>query len=339
MSVALTIALGLVFGFVLQRGGFCGSALLSSAWLYRDRRGLLAIGFAIAVSMLGFALLAQLGWIVPNPSPMRLASAIVGGLVFGSGMVLAGGCVTGTLFKAGEGSFPSMLALLGIGIGTTATEVGVLAPVKRWLAVLTKGIRPPTGLHELLGLSYPLTAALVGLLLLAGLILIHVRMSRARQRPLLPKAGELVKGAWPAIVAGVAVGVIGWLAYLLSGSGGRNFGLGATQGVRYAFSVLMNGDLPHNAFTLLLVGGALPGAAIGAMTGKGWKLRHADAETLIWALLGGVLVGIGASIARGCFIGNMVSGLALLSLHSAIFAVCTVLANWAVTILYLRGLD
>ncbi len=328
----------MLFGFVLQRGGFCGSALLSSVWLQKDHRGLLAIGFAIAVSMAGFAVLVALGQVVPNPNPMRLLSAVVGGLVFGVGMVLAGGCVTGTLFKAGEGSFTSMLALVGIAVGTTSTNVGLLAPLKSWLVVATRELRPPAGLHDLLGVSYPVAAGAMAALLLASLISIHSVTSRRASRPLLPPPSTLLHGSWPAVVAGSAVGVVGWLGYLASSSAGRNYPLGATGGVREAFTTLVSGELPHNSWTILLVAGTLLGSAISALLRKGWKLRSADPETLLFALLGGLLVGIGATIGRGCFIGNMVSGVALLSLHSAIFALCTVFANWATTILYLRGL-
>jgi uncharacterized protein len=334
----LVLALGLAFGVTLQRGGFCGSALLSSAWLYKDRRGLLAAGVAIAVSMAGFAVLVALGQVVPNPSPMRLGSALVGGLVFGVGMVLAGGCVTGTLFKAGEGSFTSMLALVGIGIGVTTTDHGALYPVKKWLVTATREYRTPTGLHDLLGQSYPATAAVVAVLALAGLAAWHVTSSRKAGRALLPPMRSLINGPWPALVTGTAVGVLGWLAYLLSSALGRNFPLGATQGVGNSFHGLVGGELPSNTFTMLLVAGALVGAALSARLRGAWKLRSADPETLLFALLGGLLVGIGAAVGRGCFIGNMVSGVALLSLHSAIFAVVAVFANWATTIVYLRGL-
>jgi hypothetical protein len=56
------------------------------------------------------------------------------------------------------------------------------------------------------------------------------------------------------------------------------------------------------------------------------------------AALGGFLVGTGAALATGCVIGNILSGWALMSVGMVVFAVVTVLANWATTWLYLRGI-
>jgi hypothetical protein len=49
------------------------------------------------------------------------------------------------------------------------------------------------------------------------------------------------------------------------------------------------------------------------------------------------LVGAGAALATGCVIGNILSGLALMSVGMLLFGVVTVLANWATTLVYLRG--
>jgi len=55
------------------------------------------------------------------------------------------------------------------------------------------------------------------------------------------------------------------------------------------------------------------------------------------AAAGGFLVGTGAALATGCVIGNILSGWALMSLGAFLFGVVTILANWATTLLYLRG--
>jgi uncharacterized protein len=331
------VVIGLLFGFVMQRTGFCGSALISSVFLYKDKKGIWGILLAIFISMLGFAVLAKLEWIIPNPNPMRLLSAVVGGLVFGVGMVLAGGCVTGTLYKAGEGRLTSILALVGIGIGANLVGYGLLAPLKKSLVLATRNVSLPSRIDETIGLDFWLAALLVGgigLALVIGLMYLR-RSGKNKESGSFVK--RLVSGGWPVAVGGVLIGVIGWLAYLSSTSAGRNYPLGGTHGVMTAFSHLVGGHKSGSEWMMWSVAGIVVGSALSARMRRQLALRSADASTLIIALLGGILVGAGAILGRGCFTGNIISGIELLSLHSIIFAIFTVLANWVTTILYLRG--
>jgi len=92
---------GLAFGFVLQKGDLCGASAFSEVLMLRDARKLGGIWLAIACSMVLFALAGQLGWMPIQPKPFLWMSYLTGGLVFGVGTVLAGGCVSGCLNKAG----------------------------------------------------------------------------------------------------------------------------------------------------------------------------------------------------------------------------------------------
>ncbi len=60
-------------------------------------------------------------------------------------------------------------------------------------------------------------------------------------------------------------------------------------------------------------------------------------EQTAWAILGGFLVGAEAVFATGCVIGNILSGWAPMSIGMFLFGLVKVLANWAVTYLYLMG--
>ena len=68
------------------------------------------------------------------------------------------------------------------------------------------------------------------------------------------------------------------------------------------------------------------------------KLLPKPPEQVMVAIVGGFLVGTGAALATGCVIGNIVSGWALMSVGMFLFGAVTILANWATTALYLRGL-
>jgi uncharacterized membrane protein YedE/YeeE len=339
VGIALTLALGSAFGFALQRGGFCGAAMLSTVVLYKDKEGIIGILVAVLVSMVGFAVLSYMGWIIPNPTPMRLLSAIVGGSVFGVGMVLAGGCVTGTLYKAAEGRLTSILALVTIGVGTVAVDDGMLASAKRGLVVATRSVRGPAALDEALGMPYHAVAATIGATGLTALLIAALRRRRSGEAKRRASVRSLVTSGWTPAQAGAVVGILGWLAYLSSGAADRNYPLSGNGGVKGAFTILVRGEFSGSHWTIYLVLGLLAGSALSARLRGDQKLRSGDPATLLIALFGGLLVGIGASLGRGCFIGNSVSGLALLSLHSAVFAVCTVAANWLTTLLYLRGIQ
>ncbi|MCG6197683.1 YeeE/YedE family protein, partial [Anoxybacillus sp. LAT_38] len=89
--------------FVLQRGRFCVVGAYRDVILVKDNRMFIAVLIAIAVQSIGVYALAGLGLIQLSDVPFTWLGAIVGGFVFGWGIVLAGGCATGTWYRAGEG--------------------------------------------------------------------------------------------------------------------------------------------------------------------------------------------------------------------------------------------
>lgn len=111
-NLGIFMLFGLVFGFILQRSGFCMTASFRD--LFTTGGGRLARGVivAIAVGMVGFSILVYTGVREPFVLPVGWHT-LVGGYIFGLGMVIAGGCATGTLFRVGEGSVQLMFALLG----------------------------------------------------------------------------------------------------------------------------------------------------------------------------------------------------------------------------------
>jgi len=109
---------GLVFGIILQRAGFCITASFRD--LFITGGGGLARGMIVAlvVAMLGFSVLIERGIRDPFVLPLGWRT-FVGGYIFGVGMVIAGGCATGTLFRIGEGNVQLMLAFIGASISAS----------------------------------------------------------------------------------------------------------------------------------------------------------------------------------------------------------------------------
>src|SRR5216684_1105564 len=145
---------GLVFGYVIQRGGFCLTRALSNALLMRDATILRAYGLALLVAMAGVEILEVLALVDIPLRPLHWLSNIVGGLLFGVGMILSGGCSGSTWYRAGEGAVGAWVVLLGFAIGATTAGVGVLSPVRTLLQkpTLATGDGGPPTLASLTGL-------------------------------------------------------------------------------------------------------------------------------------------------------------------------------------------
>src|SRR5712692_7588229 len=123
--LAIYWALGLGLGVVLQRGRLCFAGAFRDLFLMRNGTMMRAIIVGLAIMAPVFALIEARA--VPEPSFGAIAASahvvplglnlIVGGLLFGVGMVVAGGCVSGTLYRIGEGYLASWASLAGILLG------------------------------------------------------------------------------------------------------------------------------------------------------------------------------------------------------------------------------
>ena len=118
---------GLAFGFILQKTRFCFAAGFRDPVLVGSTSLLKAIIIAILVSNLGFAVIQnnilQGDLSIPFSSipgaiyPVGL-NTVIGAILFGIGMVIAGGCASGTLMRIGEGFMMQVIVLIGFLIGT-----------------------------------------------------------------------------------------------------------------------------------------------------------------------------------------------------------------------------
>jgi uncharacterized protein len=140
--VAGGLILGLIFGGVIQRSRLCMMAAVSNQVLMGDRRQIDAYLVAVAIAVLGTQAIESGGWVVIAESSYRGAridwlGTSLGGLMFGFGTTLAGGCAARILVGAAEGSGGALLALLAFALAATATQFGALEPVRVWVLSAT----------------------------------------------------------------------------------------------------------------------------------------------------------------------------------------------------------
>ena len=129
VNAALSLLIGSALGIAFERGRFCFFCIFRDAIEDRDTTPFLSILSALAVGAIGYAVI--FGQFLPDTSSDRLppnahigpvsTALVVAGLAFGIGMALSGACISGHLYRIGQGSlraYPALFgSLIGFGLG------------------------------------------------------------------------------------------------------------------------------------------------------------------------------------------------------------------------------
>jgi uncharacterized membrane protein YedE/YeeE len=345
---------GLAFGFVLQRSRFCFASAFRDLFLLGDARVMKGIIAGLAVATAGFTVLMArfvpevgFGGLPPGATILPLGvHTLLGGVLFGIGMVLAGGCTSGSLYRAGEGYVGSMVALLGIMLGL---EVSSHTWNWWWQAHISQA--PLVWFPEHLGYLWSTLVTFIGLLALFLFVSwwelrVSILLPIKRAEPATPASLReqlralwqtiFVKG-WPVIIGGVALGVLNVFLYTYRHPWGVVAGLGIWADKLASAVGLGAGELmgrsslagcafePTTASALghmpLLNIGVIVGAFIAASFAAEFKLRFPrQARRYVQSIGGGVLMGYGAGLALGCTVGAFFSAIPSLALNGWVFA-------------------
>lgn len=318
---------GIALGFVMQRGRFCVTGAFRDIWVTRNTRWLTAFLVVVAVQSIGVFALDAAGVISLNSGPFPWLATIVGGFIFGFAIVLAGGCATGTYYRAGEGLVGSWLALITYALFAAVMKTGPLAGFTTSMRSVT--VEQST-FHSVLNVSPWLFVAL-----LSGAVALAVRHHLKKPKfkmAALPasKSGLahlLFEKPWNAFVTAVVIGLIAIAAWPLSWATGREGGLGITTPSSNIVNYLVTGDPELVDWGVFLVLGILVGSFIAAKGSGEFRIRVPDANTVIKSLGGGAMMGIGAALAGGCTIGNAMVETAQFSFQGWTALVCMILGT------------
>lgn len=121
--LAVAAGFGAIFGVLIQRGQICFTAAFRDLWL--TGRTLLgkALVLGLIVATVATFIVLQVGDVAPQIKPAGLGT-VIGGLLFGLGIVMAGGCETGMMYRAVEGQFHYWLVFAGNIVGATVLAYG-----------------------------------------------------------------------------------------------------------------------------------------------------------------------------------------------------------------------
>ncbi|MBI2876532.1 MAG: YeeE/YedE family protein [Candidatus Tectomicrobia bacterium] len=134
---------GLALGVINQRSRICIVRAFREPFMTGDGEHTKGTILAVAVGIIGFTILKWTGLRSPElfVQPSFWAGSVGGGIIFGVGMVLAGGCGAGTLWRMGEGQLKLWVALLGFALSGSLFRF--LLESNGWMERLGKGIFLP----------------------------------------------------------------------------------------------------------------------------------------------------------------------------------------------------
>ena len=327
-------ALSALFGAIAQRTHFCTMGAVSDIVSMGDWTRMRVWGLAVGVAMIGFATLAAAGLIDPvktlyASNRFIWLSALVGGALFGFGMVLASGCGSKTLVRIGSGNLKSLVVFLVMGLAAFATLKGVTAVLR--VATVDRvaiDFAQPAALGQWLANATGLQPSAAGLA--AGLVLglslmVWALAGRDFSRPdnLLGGIGigALITGMW------WVSGHMGFVAehpetldaVFLATNSGRAEAMSFVSPVAYTLDWLMFFSDKSKLLTIGIVSvvGVVAGSAVNALASGSFRWEgFGGTEDTANHLVGAVLMGVGGVAAMGCTVGQGLSGVSTLSATS-----------------------
>jgi uncharacterized membrane protein YedE/YeeE len=348
-SASLSLLMGAALGFIFQRGRFCFFCITRDYVEGRDSTGLYAILAALAVGGVGYALV--FGAFLPNTFSGRLPPdahigpvswvLVVAGVAFGIGMALSGACISGHLYRLGEGYTHAPIALLG-------SVVGFGAGFFTWQSVYLNGIStaPVAWLPATFGYGGALALHLAVLTVIGIALLRNLpeRPAQAASKLSLRRLYEIIfTGRWHPLVTGGLVGLIGMVAYFrveplgvtsqigslartaMDSAGLLADRLNGLDGFAGCATVVVQTITENGWLIGGLVLGSLASALLANRVEVGPRLNPGNSLT---ALLGGVLMGWGAMLALGCTVGTLLSGISAFALSGWVFGAAVFGGVW-----------
>jgi uncharacterized membrane protein YedE/YeeE len=345
--VSATFAVCLILGALMQRSHFCTMGAISDIvnmgdWT-RMRMWLCAIGVAIA----GTQVLGWAGFVDPGRSfyaapAMPLLSHLVGGLMFGFGMVLASGCGSKTLLRVGGGSLKSLVVLVVLGVFAYMTMRGIFGVFRvQVLDAASVGFAHGQDLPRLIagGDAAAVATWRLGLGLAIGGGLIAYAFADREFRRAETSIASLGIGA--AVVAvWVISGVLGYVAEapdtleekFVGTSSGRLEALSFVAPVAYTMELFMLWSDKSRVMTLGIAAvlGLLAGSFMHAIISRQFRWEgFQGTEDTANHLVGAALMGVGGVTAVGCTVGQGLSGVSTLAIGSFVSLGAIMLGGWA----------
>jgi uncharacterized membrane protein YedE/YeeE len=243
---------------------------------------------------------------------------ILGGSLFGIGMMLADGCSSRHIIKLAQGDSYSLVTIIFIGIFAYATTKGILSPI----------ILPLTTNETLVEISALIPNFAVNIFVIVGVLVVALYM--------------LIQGKFSRLIQlydGVIMGLLVAAAWYLTGVIGseameRSINLSALAFVyptSNSINTVINYSVVDVSHAVILIAGVFVGALTMSFFNRKYSfgcLANTKGSKLNARMIGGALMGIGGVLAIGCTVGQGLSGLSTLAFSSVLAISSIMLSGW-----------
>ncbi|MEF8781345.1 MAG: YeeE/YedE thiosulfate transporter family protein [Haloferacaceae archaeon] len=369
-GLLVAVAIGAALGTLFHRGRICYASALSDSFLFGSSR----TGGGILIATLATTLAYGSVYAIRGDAGFYLTSwgwfSLVGGVVFGAGMILAGACLTSALWRAAIGRGQYALVLSGVVAGFLATASVQDALARYYFAPLWLG-----GGRTLYGLEEA-SAPLIALVVVAGTGVAYAAAVGSTKRRLgagpsnaegrrpaealavggrtvvrstldylgkwlsRPRLRDVVQRPWDPRTCGLGIAAVAtvWLlqygAWTVSGPVERWLALGVwtvEPGVLRAVPGLASTFPGEVTPDMAVVTGFVGGAFLSSLATGDFEATPPTRRGSGAAVGGGLLMGCGAMLAPGCNVTNLYTGVALLSVHGLLAGAGILLGSYLTT--------
>jgi uncharacterized protein len=329
MMGMLGLLTGLIFGFVMQRGRFDMAAGFQAFYTRRDMTQLKSYVLAVIIQAAALYALVRLGIAQMPEQSYYWMAAVMGGMLFGAGMALAGSGAAGIWTRAGQGAVDALVTVTGFAIGAAAARGGMLSAMVRDLHSVSAQIGT---LYEMLDVGFGTAVSFAALLAMWWFSLSYraqcacspgskSMLAMENLFPNLPRENLdgrtllelLLRRPWSWVGTGVTMGIVASLAWLTAAISSARGGLEMTTGTAGILRYITGGGATP-AWHLMLVLGVPLGACLAARAAREYRLSNRGPRETLQAMAGGLMMGVGGVICMGDDIASGLTGTAVFSL-------------------------
>ena len=344
-----------IAGITLQRSRLCFASSFRDLFLFGSTKtlksiilGLMTTSFLFIFVMRSIIQNPAIGSIPSDPYILPFGiSTIIGGVLFGIGMVIAGGCVSGSLYRIGEGYIASLFSIIGV-----ITGLSILSLSWDWWWDNLISNEPKIWLPKLLNMGYFgafLITLFLGIAVYTGLTIYEHKKGykefkisnkpkefNSLKEKLFSPLFILFKAPWSMTTGVIVLGIISTFLLVVSKPFGvtgelfssandilRILGLEpAVKGLSELGGCVANAASNSNYFSNSFAStyGIIPGSFLASKLSGEFKIRMPkNPVRLVQSFGGGLLMGYGAGLAIGCTLGSFFSAIPSMSLSGWLF--------------------